>query len=176
MRNKVVAFKTFATAPSDQIVLQTFPGVVVKGKTTTTSTRRVPAGATDYWEFFKDTNILRRVHKRPRVFLFTPTSDVMPVGFQIGMLGPSRTTTINISDQPSHVECDQWSSDSQREKSSLPQMKDFTGHWTGFTEFTVNVPTALNEGQNSAPKRRIRGKTSPEQIKNRSEKSGSSAD
>ena len=54
------------------------------------SMRKVTSGQTDYWEFFAEKKILRRVHKRPRKFLFFP--DRLPEGFTRGMLQKERRT------------------------------------------------------------------------------------
>lgn len=58
------------------------------------SLKRVPGGNADFWGFFVEQNIIRRVHNRPRRYLFVPNENILTQGFAMAGLKQSRKTVI----------------------------------------------------------------------------------
>lgn len=74
-----------------------------------------PRRNSDYWELFAERNILRRVDKRPRRFLFAPNDRILTKGFRSDELTSRRKTVVTKSGADGKTFEDEWTSQQARE-------------------------------------------------------------
>ena len=100
--------------------------------------RRTIGGNTDYWEFYHQTNTLRRVHICQRRALFVPTTETLPEEYSPDMVYSTRKTTITDSNGTEipkiHIEDDLRHLNSAKK---VPAELPAGATWTGFTDFSV---------------------------------------
>ena len=58
--------------------------------------KRTSGGHTDYWEFFQDRGILRRVSKRRRALLCVREQRMLPSGISLDDLAGERRTVVQL--------------------------------------------------------------------------------
>ena len=109
-----------------------------------------------------DRMTIRRVHKRPRRYIFVPSQRVLPPGVDLEQLLPKRRTVMYREGMDNFDMEDQWESTSVRE-----QIDNQEELWTGFTEFFLKPETNEEQDRGDRPRRRLHKKTSPEEMKRR---------
>ena len=79
-----------------------------------TTVKRVSGGITDNWELFTDRGILRRVHKRPRVFLFVPENRLLPASITLNDCTGKRHTIFQLPNGERKEIHDDWNAHQTR--------------------------------------------------------------